>query len=240
MEWQSAALGTFDGELNISKKLESPKQFSREDEEFKLTSAIRADETYDLPGGGKVIMGTYVDEIIVDSSKLVIEGSTFYITKSRIKIPKLGSFVLASNGLAYTNRLENREGCFRILSRLLSNTDKFIQNVTFDIAGLDKAYDYQWVGNFYGRNAEVDKGTLYSKNGRMKDDKDFGKAYTNSKKNEIGIFAKSFGKDDLKMKITSRGSVTFMDEIRPDLVMKIIQKELLPFMSPIPKALSKK
>jgi hypothetical protein len=157
MVWQSAALGVFQGDVNIVKKLEAPRKFTREDEQFQLTSAIRADQKHELGKGVMVIEGTYVDEVIVDTSKLEIDGTDFYISKSRTKVPQLGSFVISSSGMVYANSLENREGCFRILSQLLNNTDKFIENITFDIDALDKAYPRQWVGNFYDREERLTK-----------------------------------------------------------------------------------
>jgi hypothetical protein len=69
----------------------------------------------------------------------------------------------------------------------------------------------------------------------VKDDKEFGKPYSNSKKNEIGIFSKTFGDGELKLKVTSRGSVTVMEEVRPDSVIEIVQKELKPFMHTAPR-----
>lgn len=236
MVWQSAAVGSFDGSVNIYKKLEQPRKFTREEEEFELISAIRADEKFELSNGTKIIQGTYVDEYIIDNSQLKFDGSTFYVQTGRAKIPKLGTFVLTSNGIVYTNSLENRETCFRILSRLLNDSDKFIRNVTFDIGALDRAYPNQWLGHFYGRTGEVDSGKLYAKNGHMKDDKDFGKPYANSNKNEIGIFTK-VGSNKLKVKVTNRGSVTIMEEVRADLMIQYLQDELLPFMDPQPAKL---
>jgi len=240
MVWISGVIGSFDTKINIFNKLKTPETFSREEEQFELNSVIRTDERLTLGNGTKVIKGTLVDEKIVDRSELVLEKTDFYIHKERMKVPRISTFILTDNGLAIANNSESREMCFRIISQLLSNTDRFVRNVEFDIGALDKAYPNQWTGFFYDREEEVDKGRLWAKDGHMKDDKDFGTPYSESKKNDIGIFTNFFGGGKVKINVTKRGSVTIMRDVGTELFVSYLQKELVRYMIPSPRHLIKK
>lgn len=240
MGWESGVIGSFDTKVNIFSKLNKPRTFVREEEQFELNSIIRTDERFTLENGTNVIQGTLVDERVIDRNELVMNGTDFYIHKERMKFPRVSTFTLTDNGLAIANNSENREMCFRIISQLLSNTDRFVRNVEFDILALDKAHLNQWTGFFYDREEKVDKGRLWAKDGHMKDDKDFGAPYSRSKKNDIGFFTNFFGGANVKVNVTKRGSVTVMREVGTELFINYLQKELVRYMIPPPRNLIEK
>jgi hypothetical protein len=222
----SGALIKLPDDLDI-KKLDGVK-WEREHRGRQLTSVIQFQESFsageETAAKALVIHQSPGREAIIDDS-----GGKYSITYID-SVDTTWANIFVVPGFVVVDSLENRAFVREIINRGLKLTNP-AHEVALDTAKMAQDHVDQWIRGFSGRLGRVDRGTVFGEG--VEQDSIFGPELGRSTSKIVGWTSNFFG-SPVKVRVSPRGSVTLWAFPPPELLLRFIRVEILPYMISLP------
>lgn len=137
-----------------------------------------------------------------------------------------------SSGLAIVDRLNHRPFVIDIINHGFNNNGRRLvvpaHEVAIDTARMSNDHRDQWIRAFSERAGRVDKGTVYGDG--VEQDTVFGPELGHANCRSVGWITEAFG-DPVKVRVSPKGSVTVMTDLTPEVFLRFIRLEILPYVT---------
>lgn len=130
------------------------------------------------------------------------------------------------SGLVVVDSISNRSFVRETINKGLKLTNT-AHDVALNTAQMARDHADQWVRAFSDRRGRVDRGTLYGDG--IEQDAVFAPEFGRSTSKAIGWITNFFG-SPMKVRVSPRGSVTLWAWPPPELFLRFIKTEILPYM----------
>ncbi|MEM2130462.1 MAG: hypothetical protein QXZ70_07685 [Candidatus Bathyarchaeia archaeon] len=167
-----------------------------------------------------------IHERVIMSPVLAENNGRYSVGYTETVVPSWANCYFAS-GFGVVDKLANRSFVEDTINHGLRLVIP-VHGVAIDTARLSFDHRDQWIRSFSERQGRVDRGTLFGEG--VEQDNVFGPELGRANCRSVGWITDFFS-DPVKVKVTPKGSVTLWADVPPELFIRFIRMEILPYVT---------